>query len=156
MYRKGDETTYSGNQNTHITGRSEQHCKWKQRPRESNWMRMTVPMPRNNVLHHESSREVTAKTKSTIIVLHAAAALAVANSPDINKTLAIRCAGGIYMHNLCFITLNVRSTPWGCANCWLPVGATKIGDDILYPNNVVDISILLTSTRILGLNLNII
>jgi hypothetical protein len=61
--------------------------------------------------------------ESTIMVLHAAAALAVATSPS------------------------------GFANLCAPVGATIIGDGILYPNKVVDMSILLTSIRTLGRNL---
>jgi len=56
------------------------------------------------------------------MVLHAAAALAVATSPS------------------------------GLANLCAPVGATIIGDGILYPNKLVDMSILLTSIRTRGRN----
>ena len=43
--------------------------------------------------------------------------------------------------------------PSGFANLCAPVGATIIGDGILYPNKLVDMSILLTSIRTRGRNL---
>lgn len=81
------------------------------------------------------------------MVLHAAAALAVAISPETHTKhwCTIYCILYTFHNN----SLAKVSRPSGCASLCIAVGAIIIGDEILKPNTVVDISILLTSTRIL-------
>jgi hypothetical protein len=48
---------------------------------------------------------------------------------------------------------DVAHSPSGCAIFCIAVGAMQIGEETRSPNTVVDVSILLTSTKILGINL---
>jgi hypothetical protein len=83
-----------------------------------------------------------------MMVLHAAAALAVATSPTNRKSRSISIWQGGDESQLRLFPRGFR--PSGCASLCKAVGAIIMGDEILCPNTVVDKSILLTSTRILG------
>lgn len=89
-------------------------------------------------------------------MLEEAAALAVATSPGVmNEKHENNLGEGMedeWLRND-YLTSFLEFLPSGWANLCIAVGAIIIGAETLYPRTVVDISILLTSTRTLGLKL---